>query len=294
VRIAITGASGLLGSALIPALTADGWETIRLVRARPKGGEVYWDPATGEIDAASLEGIEAVIHLAGASIAERWTEEHKRRVLQSRQSGTSLIAETCAGLTRPPRTLVSASAVGIYGDRGSQALTEADPPGSGFAAEVGKVWEAAAEPARMAGIRVVNLRFGIVLSANGGALGKMLPPFRLGLGGRMGSGAQWMSWIAIDDVVGVVRHALATATMAGPVNATAPNPVTNQEFTRTLGRVLGRPTPLPVPAFALRLLFGEMADELLLGGAKVIPEKLLQSGYGFRYPNLEEALRAVL
>jgi uncharacterized protein (TIGR01777 family) len=248
----------------------------------------------GTIDASALEGVDAVVHLAGENIAQRWTSSQKAKIRDSRIKGTQLLCETLARLSSPPKVLVSASAIGYYGDRGEQILTEDSPLGRGFLAEVCRGWEAATEPARQRGLRVVPLRFGVVLSPAGGALAKMLPPFRLGLGGMVGSGRQYMSWIALDDVVGAIQHAIVTDTLQGPTNAVAPQAVTNQEFTKTLGKALGRPTVFPLPAFAARLMFGEMADELLLASTRVQPAKLLGSGYRFRYPELEDALRHVL
>jgi len=295
-KIVITGSSGLIGTALIASLTEAGHRVTRLVRSQPRAeaGEAHWDPAAGEMDATALEGQDAVVNLAGATIAERWTAAKKARIRDSRIQGTRLLCDALAHLQQLPAVLVNASAIGYYGDRGAERLTEDSPPGSGFLADVCREWEGATAAAAQAGVRVVCLRTGVVLSARGGALAKMLPPFRLGLGGRIGSGTQFMSWIALDDLVGIVRHALATPTLAGPVNAVAPNPVTNQEFTTTLGKVLGRPTPFPVPAFAMRLAFGQMADELLLGSARVEPQRIAASGYSFRFPNLEAALRHVL
>lgn len=296
-KILVTGASGLIGSALVPFLSAGGHDVIRLVRSEPKAGEaaVRWDPEAGTIDAAGLDGLDAVVHLAGENVAEgRWTAEKKRRIRDSRVKGTRLLCEALAGLARPPRVLVSASAVGYYGDRGDELLTEESPPGSGFLAGVAREWEAAAEPARRAGIRVVHPRMGAVLTPAGGALAKMLPPFRAGLGGRVGSGRQYLSWIAIDDLLGAILHLLVTEVLQGPVNVVAPRPVTSSEFAATLGRVLGRPARLAMPAFAARLAFGEMADEVLLASARVTPERLVASGYRFRYPELEGALRHLL
>ena len=295
-NILVTGASGLIGTALTSSLTASGHEVTRLARGQSNPGEkaVRWDPMAGTIEASALEGIDAVVHLAGENIAERWTAAKKVRIRDSRVKGTQLLCETLARLSSPPKVLVSASAVGYYGDRGEEILTEDSPPGRGFLAEVSRAWEAATEPARQHGIRVVQLRQGVVLSVAGGALAKMLPAFRLGLGGVLGSGQQYMSWIAIDDAVGAMQHAIVTDTLQGPANAVAPRAVTNQEFTKTLGRVLRRPTAIPLPAFAARLMFGEMADELLLASARVQPTKLLASGYQFRYPELENALGHVL
>jgi uncharacterized protein (TIGR01777 family) len=296
-RVAVTGASGLIGSALVPFLTTGGHAVMRMVRGRAGEGEAAWNYEHGRIDAAKLEGLDAVVHLAGENIAVRWTEQRRRRILDSRAIGTRFVAETLARLRRPPRVLVSASAIGIYGNRGDEVLTEASPilaESSDFLTQAGREWEAATEPARAAGIRVVRLRFGIVLTPAGGALGRMLVPFRLGAGGPLGSGRQWMSWIAIDDLQGAIHHALMTDSLAGAVNVTAPNPVTSSTFASTLGRVLQRPAMIPVPALVLRLAFGEMADAALLSSARVVPARLQESGYAFRYPELEAALRFVL
>jgi uncharacterized protein len=295
-NILVTGASGMVGTALVSSLTSSNHEVTRLVRRQPNPGEkaARWDPMAGTLEVSALEGVDAVVHLAGENIAERWTAAKKARIRDSRVKGTQLLCETLARLSSPPKVLVSVSAIGYYGDRGEETLTEDSPPGRGFLPEVCRAWEAATEPARQHGIRVARLRLGVVLSATGGALAKMLPPFRLGLGGVLGSGRQYMSWIALDDVVGTIQHALVTDALQGPTNAAAPRAVTNQEFTKTLGKVLGRPTAIPLPAFAARLMFGEMADELLLASARVQPTKLLASGYPFRYPELEDALRHVL
>jgi hypothetical protein len=295
-HIAVSGASGLIGSALVPALVAAGNSVTRLVRQGSLVGEgtVRWDPEAGALDHARLEGIDAVVHLSGETVAGRWSEAKKVRIMESRRGSTRLLAEAVAALERPPQVFVSASAVGYYGDRGAERLTEDSPAGKGFLTEVVMEWEAATRPAAEAGTRVVNLRFGIVLSREGGALAQMLTPFRLGIGGPLGSGRQYMSWIAIDDVVGVVQHALRTADLSGPVNASAPEPVTNKEFARTLGRVLRRPAIIPVPPLALRAMFGEFANEGLLWGQRALPAKLAASGYSFRFPELEGAFRQVL
>lgn len=296
-KILVTGSHGLVGSALIPALEAGAHEIVRLVRSTPKAGapEVQWDAEKGSIDVARMEGLDAVVHLAGENIAEgRWTDEKKARIRDSRVKGTRLLSEALARLAQPPRTLVSASAIGYYGDRGAEVLPETSAPGSDFLAGVCRDWEAATQPAEESGMRVIHLRFGIILSETGGALAKMLTPFRLGLGGKIGSGKQFMSWIALDDVVGVINHALTLDALRGPVNVVAPNSVTNQEFTKMLGHVLSRPTIFPVPAFAARLAFGEMADALLLASTRVEPLRLKESGYAFQYPELESALRHVL
>lgn len=294
-KIIISGSSGLVGSALIPALTEQGHEVKRLLRVKIAPGEEHWDPERGEIRSGSLEGFDVIIHLAGESIASgRWTAARKERIYQSRVAGTRLLSEALGKLAHPPKVLLSASAIGFYGDRGAEALTEESAMGSLFLSHLCRDWEAATEPASVAGIRVVNLRFGVILSAKGGALTKMLLPFRLGLGGKIGAGAQYMSWIAIDDVVGAILHALTTESVTGAVNVVTPDPVTNEVFTKCLGQVLGRPTLFPMPTFAARLAFGEMADELLLAGARVEPMKLQKTGYTFRYPHLGGALRALL
>lgn len=296
-RVALTGSSGLIGSALAAHLAARGWRVDRLVRRppRPEAGEIRWDPLGGDVDAAALCGVDAVVHLAGANIAAgRWTAARKAAIRDSRVWGTRMLAECAARLTPRPRVLVAASAVGIYGDRGAEELSEDSPPGRGFLAEVCTAWEAATEPAQRAGIRVANMRLGMVLAATGGALPRMLTPFRLGVGGRLGSGRQYVSWIALPDAVRALAAALTNEKLHGPVNVTSPLPVTNREFTRTLGRVLGRPTLLPVPALAVRLLLGEMGRELLLSSARVLPRRLLAAGFAFELPGLEGALRALL
>lgn len=295
-NILVTGSRGLIGRALVPFLTAGGHRVIRLVRAKVSSdaGDVVWDPAAGMIDRAALAGLEAVVHLAGENIFGRWTARKKAQIRDSRVHATRLLSESLAQLSRPPRVFVCASAVGFYGDRGSEILREESASGSSFLAEVCREWEAATHAAANAGIRVVNLRTGIVLAAAGGALATMLLPFRLGLGGRIGSGRQFMSWITLDDLLEVILHALRTEALRGPVNAVAPNPVTNLEFTRTLGRVLLRPTLFPVPAFAARLVLGEMADELLLASARLEPARLRATGFRFRFPELEGALRHLL
>ena len=293
IRVAVSGAGGLIGSAFARLMTAEGHEIRRLVRRPPVGPtEVSWDPISGKVNAEKLDGLDAVVHLAGENIASgRWTASRKERIRASRVDATRLLSDALARLETPPGVMVSASAIGYYGNRGDERLDETSPPGQGFFPEVGRAWEAAASGAEKAGIRVVKLRIGVVLSGNGGALSRMLPPFRLGLGGRLGSGRQFISWIALDDLVAAIRFAIDTPTLSGPVNATAPEAVTNEVFTRTLGRVLGRPTPLPVPAFALRLVVGQMADEALLSSARVRPRKLQEFGFSFRHPHLEAALR---
>jgi uncharacterized protein (TIGR01777 family) len=296
-RVAVTGATGFIGGALVSALVAAGHRVDRVSRRPPRPGttDVWWDPARGRLDPRALEGADAVVHLAGESVAAgRWRAAVKARIRRSRVEGTRLLAETLARLDRPPRVLVSASGVNYYGHRGDEPLTEDSPPGAGFLAEVVRAWEAAADPARAAGIRVVFPRFGLVLGGQGGALPRMLLPFRLGLGGVIGDGRQYWSWIALADVVRVVELAIALEGIAGPVNAVAPAPVTNREFTRVLGRVLARPTLVPLPAPAVRLLMGEMGQELLLDSARVLPRRLERAGFRFRHPDLEGALRAAL
>ena len=294
-KILVTGATGLVGGALVPLLAAGGHEVVRMGRTAPETGDVRWDPERGVLDAKSLEGFDGVVHLAGENIATgRWTAEKKRRIRDSRVRGTRLLAETLAGLERPPGVLVSTSAVGFYGDRGDEELTEASPAGSGFLADVCREWETATEAVQGKGIRVAHARLGVVLSTEGGALAKMLTPFKLGAGGIIGNGRQYMSWITLADTVAALGHLLATDTVAGPVNVVAPAAVTNHEFTRTLGRVLRRPTLFPVPGFAARLAFGEMADALLLASTRVRPVALLESGYAFRHDSLEGGLRHVI
>ena len=295
-NILMTGASGFLGGALVPFLTRGGHRISRLVRSRPDAaqGRILWDPAAGKLNASELEGFEAIVHLSGETIAQRWTAKRKQRIYDSRIQSTRLLVETLTGLSRPPQVLVAASAIGYYGDRGDEVVREDSPPGSLWLSRLCRDWEAATRPASPQGLRVVNLRFGIILSPEGGALAPMLLPFRLGLGGRVGSGRQWMSWIALDDVLGVVQHALSAPTLAGPVNVVAPHPVTNREFTQTLGRVLGRPAVFPLPAGLARLVLGEMANELLLASARVAPARLQETQYAFRFTELEAALRVLL
>lgn len=293
-KVAISGASGLLGSVLVPALRDAGHEVIQLVRRRPESpNELAWDLASGTIDTAVLNGIEGVVNLSGATIGRRWTASRKREILESRVSSTTLLARTAAELEPRPSVFVSAGGVGIYGDRGDEILTEESGLGTGFLAEVGTAWEAAADPARAAGIRVVNFRQGIVLTDEGGALGRMLTPFKLGLGGRIGSGRQWWSWVSMDDLVAAYRLALET-TLAGPVNLVSPNPTTNHEFVKSLGRALHRPTVLPVPGFAVKMMFGEMGEVVLLEGQRALPARLLAAGFAFSYPELEAALHRTL
>ncbi|HEU5218424.1 MAG TPA: TIGR01777 family oxidoreductase [Gemmatimonadales bacterium] len=289
-RVAVTGASGLIGSMLVPALSAAGHEVIPLVRRTAGAGEIQWDPCGTGPAPGALAGVSAVIHLAGENIAGgRWSESRKKAILESRKAGTRLIAEAVAGAGDGPKVLVSASAIGYYGDRGDEELTESSPPGTGFLPQVCQAWESATKSASDAGVRVVMVRTGLVLSRAGGVLQKMLAPFRLGVGGRLGSGREWMSWISMTDLIGVYRHALE-GSFTGPVNAVAPGAVRNEAFTEALGRALHRPTILPVPKTALRILFGQMADEAILASAHVFPVVLGTSGFRFRHPELEQAL----
>ena len=295
--IAVTGSSGLVGTALVDALEADGHLIRPVVRHAPRQGEneIRWDPDKGTIDAAEFAGVDAVVHLAGENIAgHRWTQSFKDKILASRVRSTKLLCDTLANLASKPTVLVSASAIGYYGNRGDELLDESATNGRGFLAEVCRQWEAATASAKAADIRVVNLRIGFVLSKDGGGLAKMLTPFRLGAGGVIGSGNQYMSWIALDDLVRVIQFALTAAALVGPVNAVAPTSVTNREFTKTLGSVLHRPTILPMPAFAAKLAFGEMADDMLLGSIRVEPHALNNVRFEFRYPQLEAALRHIL
>lgn len=294
-RILITGASGLVGTELKSVLTAGGHEVKTLGRGK---ADIHWNVERNVLNPAELEGFDAVVHLAGANVGERWTRKHREAIYDSRVNGTGLLCRALKGLQRPPKVLVCASAVGVYGDRGDEEISEASSPGQGFLATVCRAWEAACQPAIEAGVRVANLRFGVILSPRGGALKKLLLPFRLCLGTNLGNGRQWMSWVSIDDVIGAIQHAINTPTLSGPFNVTAPNPVTNREFTKTMGNVLLRPViwflPWAVTALPLKLLLGEMADEMLLGGARVLPKRLQDSGYKFRYTTLDAALRHVL
>jgi len=289
-HIVVSGASGLLGSLLIPTLVASGHRVTRIVRRSAGQGEIRWDPDGAGLDPAALEGVEAVVHLAGENIARHWSARRKRVILESRRNGTRVMAEAMAQ-AREPKVLVSASAIGYYGDRGDVLLTEQSGPGLGFLPEVVVAWEAASEPAERAGVRVARIRIGLPLTARGGVLGRMLVPFRMGLGGRLGSGRQWMSWISSADLVDVFHLALTRESVRGAVNAVGPEPVRNAEFAQELGKLLKRPAKLPVFAFALRAIFGEMADETILASARVIPEVLQRAGFRFRHPNLTAALR---
>jgi uncharacterized protein (TIGR01777 family) len=298
-KILISGSGGLVGSALVQDLLSEGHEIGRLVRrtADRSRNEIYWDPERGSLDKEALQDFhpEAVIHLAGESIAQgRWNVAKKAKIRDSRVNGTRVLAQVLTHLSDPPKIWVCASAIGYYGNRGDETLTEDSPPGRGFLPEVCRDWEAATEPARSKGIRVVQLRFGVILSPEGGALKKMLLPFKLGLGGVIGNGRQYMSWIALDDAVGVIRFAMENKNLSGVINTVAPQPVTNREFTKTLGRVLFRPTCFPLPASTARLLLGEMAEDLLLASTRVEPKKLKSAGYAFQYPELKGALRHLL
>jgi uncharacterized protein (TIGR01777 family) len=297
-KVLITGSSGLIGSALARSLSESGQSVTPLKRSRAdvSGDAPTWDPRRGTIDAARLEGLDAVVHLAGEGIGDhRWSDGHKARVLMSRVEGTSLLAETLAGLEQPPATLLSGSAVGFYGSRGAEVLDEHSGPGDDFLAQVCVAWEEATRAAEDAGIRVAHLRSGIVLSATGGALKPQLLPFRLGLGGKLGAGDHYWSWISIDDEIGAIRHLLERNDISGPVNLTAPQPVTNAAFTKALGRVLHRPAVLTVPRMALRARFGkQMTDEMLLASQRAVPRRLLGRGYEFADTEVEAALRRIL
>jgi len=296
-KILVSGSHGLVGKALVRSLTGDGHEVIRLVRGEHALGspEVGWQPQQGRIDVEHLEGIHAVVHLAGENIASgRWSAEKKKAIRESRVKGTALLSNALAQLSRPPSVFLSASAIGYYGDRGDESLTEKSAPGKDFLSSVCVEWEAATRPAVEKGIRTIYTRFGIILDPNEGALGKMLPPFRMGVGGRVGDGKQWMSWIALDDVVNGLKFLIEDELVQGPVNFVAPEPVRNTEFTATLGRILKRPTFFPIPAFGARLAFGEMADALLLSSQKVEPSVLEDKGFMFTWPTLEPALRHLI
>ena len=294
-NILVSGSTGFIGSSLVPHLASVGHDVTRLVR-RDLGSEepeVHWDPAAGTIESSALEGLDGAVHLAGESAVGRWTARKKARILESRTTGTRLLCQALADLDPPPRALVCASGLDFYGDRGDALVSEDTGPGAGFLAEVTAAWEAATKPATDAGIRVVRARLGMVVGNGGGALSRMLPAFRLGLGGRFGGGRQHVSWLSLTDLVRVVHHILVTDSLDGPVNVSTPMPVTNAEFARTLGLVLSRPAVLPVPALGLRLALGEMAD-MVLASVRLDPSKLVRSGFEFRYPRLEDALRAEL
>lgn len=293
-RVLVSGASGLIGSALIPSLKSRGFHVLRLARGGSVStDQVAWDPSQ-PISPEAVTGFQAVVHLSGESVASRWSDSKKVKIRNSRVDSTSTLAQALARTEKRPQVFVSASAIGIYGNRGDEVLREESTPGNGFLAEVCREWEAAAQPAADAGIRCAQIRTGVVLSAEGGALQKMLPPFRMGVGGNLGSGRQWMSWIHIQDMVGAINHILKTDLLRGPVNLVAPKPVTNAEFTKTLGAVLSRPTIFPVPAFVMKLAFGQMAEEVLLTSQRVEPAKLVSSGYPFQYSDLRKALESVV
>ncbi len=294
--VLVTGASGLIGTKLVAALEADGKRVLRAVRRSAQNDqEISWDPAAGKIDRDKLEGLDAVVHLAGANIAgKRWTSAYKQLLIDSRVDGTTLLAKTIASLDRKPRVFACASAIGYYGDRGSTELDESATCGNSYLPELCMQWERSCQAACDAGIRTANMRIGVVLSPEGGALKKMLTPFRMGGGGILGNGRQYFSWISVDDAVRAIRFVVENESLAGPVNLVTPNPVTNREFTKTLGRVLSRPTVLPMPAFAARLLFGDMADALLLASARVVPSSLGQAGFRYQHAQLEPALQHLL
>jgi len=294
-RVAVSGSSGLIGAALVERLRREGHTVARLVRSSrgAAAGDVAWDPEAGTIDAAALEGMDAVVHLAGENVGTRWTDEKKRRIRDSRVNGTRLLAETISRLARPPRVLVQASATGIYGDRGDEVVDEASAPGTGFLADVGRDWEGASGHAESAGIRVVKLRFGVVLTAKGGAVERLMLPFKMGVGGRIGSGRQWMPWISLEDAVEVIVRALRDERLRGPVNAVVGS-VRNEDFTEAFARALHRPALFPVPGFGLRAVFGQMADEALLAGQRVEPTRLREIGHVFHHPTLDTALAAAL
>jgi uncharacterized protein len=295
-RILITGSHGLVGRALISELTKDGHEILSLVRHKSEGAsEIEWHPNQGAIDSERVSGFDVVVHLAGESIASgRWTDEKKRKIRESRVNGTTLLSQALARSSKPPATFISASAIGYYGNRADQLLDEKSAPGNDFLAEVCVAWERATGEAEARGVRTIHARFGIILDQEGGALAKMLTPFRMGVGGRIGDGKQWMSWIALVDVIKGLKFVIENDSITGPVNFVAPHPVTNSEFTKTLGDALSRPTLFPMPSFAVRLAFGEMGDALLLSSAKVEPRRLQQSGYRFEFENLQPALAAIL
>lgn len=297
-RVVLSGASGMLGGSLRRALAALGTPTLQLVRSETAAqGQLPWNPAATRAvaDPGALEGCAAAVHLSGANVAgQRWTAAYRREMMASRVDSTRALATLLAGLRTPPQALLVASAVGYYGDRGDELLDETSLPGKGFFADLCRQWEAAAQPAVEAGIRVVHLRFGVVLGPGPGALARMLPIFRLGLGGRLGSGRQWMSWISVEDAMRALLFVLETPSLAGPVNLTAPSPVTNADFTRLLARQLRRPAFLPAPAFALRLALGQMADEALLASTRAVPSRLLVEGFRFAHPTVDKALAAAL
>ncbi|HET7893463.1 MAG TPA: TIGR01777 family oxidoreductase [Candidatus Sulfotelmatobacter sp.] len=293
-RVLVTGVSGPIGTALLPSLKSRGYEVTRLVRGTATGADqIPWNPSE-PIAPEKVSGFDAVIHLAGESIVGRWTKTKKIKIRESRVAGTTALAEALAQATTKPQVFVCSSAIGYYGDRGSEVLYETSNPGVGFLPDVCREWEAATQAAAKAGIRTVQMRTGVVLSPQGGALGKMLPPFKMGVGGKIGDGRQWMSWIDVQDMVGAIHHILKSDLLQGPVNLVAPRPVTNEEFTKTLGSVLSRPAILPVPAFAVKLAFGEMGETVLLGSQRVEPTQLVMSGYPFRFSTLRASLENIL
>jgi len=296
-RILMSGASGLVGSALVPTLLAGGAQIVRLARpgAPSRAGEqtVPWDPSQ-PISPDAVSGFDAVIHLAGENIVGRWTPAKKARIRDSRIPATTHLAQALAEAKQKPGVFLSASAIGYYGNRGDEVLTEDKNPGSGFTADLAREWELATTSAVNAGIRTIQMRIGVILAASGGALSKMLTPFKMGVGGKIGSGRQWMGWVDLQDILGAIHHLLKTDSLNGPVNLVAPNPVTNAEFTKILASVLSRPAIFPMPAFAARLAFGQMADELLMASQRVDPSKLIASGYAFRFGDLRTSLKAIL
>ena len=293
-RILVSGSSGPIGAALLPSLKAQGYAVTRLVRSSAASSDqIVWDPSR-PLSPEIVAGFDAIIHLAGESIVGRWTSAKKQRIFESRAQGTNHLAEAAARASQPPGVFISASAIGFYGNRGDEILREDSLSGEGFAAEICRQWEAATQPAAQAGIRTAQMRIGVVMSADGGALPAMLTPFRLGLGGRLGTGRQWWTWVSVRDVVGAIQHVLNHDALSGPVNTVAPNPVTNAEFTRILASVLNRPAIFPMPAFAVRLIFGEMGEELFLGSQRVEPAKLVATEYQFQHPDLKNALKEIL
>jgi uncharacterized protein len=296
-KIIISGASGLVGTALTKALRTDGQTVLHLVRTRNEvsSGQIRWDPLSAQVDVSALECADVVVHLSGASISDgRWTPARKAVLRSSRLDSTRVLVDSLARLRQKPGVFVSASAVGYYGNRGDEILTESSGPGNDFLSLLARDWEAEAIRAAQSGMRTVILRFGVILSPRGGALPQMIRPFRFGAGGRLGSGSQWMSWIALEDVVGIIRSSISNSEMSGAVNVVAPNPVQNSDFAHIVGRILHRPSLLPAPPFMLRLALGEMADALLLASQRAVPERLLQSGHRFKFPEIEPALRAML
>jgi uncharacterized protein len=293
-KVVVSGASGLLGSALVPALRASGHDVVRLVRREPTAAdEVPWDPAVGQLDPAQLSGVDAIVNLSGANLGKRWTAARKREILESRVDTTALLASTAAALDPRPAVFLSAGGLGIYGDRGDEILTEESSLGSGFLVDVGKAWVAAADPARDAGVRVATFRQGVVLARQGGALARMLTPFKLGVAGRIGTGKQWFSWVALDDLVAAYTFVLGSS-LSGAVNLCAPNPVTNEQFVRALGKAVRRPTIIPTPALAIRTLYGEMGESVLLEGQRVLPARLIDAGFDFVAPTIDAALARAL